>query len=96
MPITEKIIFKSLLKKGNRIQVPKLIRWQFKVETNQLLNVGVNDLNTQSGWQFFYSITRKDGRITIPLLIIRLLQDDESDITDHILEVTLEPGQTTE
>ena len=61
MPITEKITFKSVLQKGNRIQVPELIRWQFKVETNQLLNVGVNDLNTQSGWQFFYSKMRNDG-----------------------------------
>ena len=83
MPITEKITFKSVLQKGNRIHVPNLVRWQFKVETDQLLNVGVNDLNTQSGWQFFYSRMKKDGRILIPLLIIKLLQSDESDITAH-------------
>ena len=44
MPLTEKINFKTKLQKGNRIQVPQLIRWEFKAETNQLLNVGVNDL----------------------------------------------------
>jgi hypothetical protein len=96
MPITERINFKTMLQKGNKIQIPELIRGQFKVETNQLLNVGVNDLNTQCGWQFFFAKMSKDGRIRIPLLIIKLLQSDESSITGHILEVTLEPGQTTE
>jgi hypothetical protein len=96
MPITEKINFKTKLQIGNRIQVPKLIHWQFKAETNQLLNVGVNDIETQSGWQFFYTKMLKDGRIVIPQLIISLLQSDESHIAGHILEVTIEPGQTTE
>ena len=31
----------------------------------------------------------------IPLVIIKLLQTDESDITGHV-QVILEPGQTTE
>ncbi|MGA3112105.1 MAG: hypothetical protein ABSE15_08765, partial [Candidatus Bathyarchaeia archaeon] len=62
MPLTERINFKTKLQKGNRIQVPQLIRWQFKAETNQLLNVGINDLETQSGWQFFYTKMLKDGR----------------------------------
>ncbi|MGZ4851206.1 MAG: hypothetical protein ACXV2C_07495, partial [Candidatus Bathyarchaeia archaeon] len=61
-----------MLQKGNKIQVQELIRWQFKAETNQMLNVGLNDLNTQSGWQFFFAEMSKDGRIRIPLLIIRL------------------------
>jgi hypothetical protein len=95
-PLTEKVNFKSMLQRGNRIQVPELIRCQFKIETNQTLNVGVNDLNTQSGWQFFYAKMQKDGRILIPLLIIKLLKEDESDITGHILEATIEPGQTTQ
>jgi hypothetical protein len=62
--------------KGNRIQIPELIRWQFKVETNQMLNIGVNDQTTQSSWQFFYEKMKKDGRILIPLLIIKLLQEN--------------------
>jgi hypothetical protein len=96
MPITERIDFKTKLQKGNRIQVPQLIRWEFKVETNQLLYVGVNDLETQSGWQFFHTKMLKDGRIVIPTLIIQLLQTNESPITGHILEATIKPGQTTE
>ncbi len=94
MPINEKVSFKTMLQKGNRIQIPELIRGQFKVETNQMLNIGVNDQTTQSSWQFFYAKMKKDGRILIPLLIIKLLQENESKITGHILEVTIEPGQT--
>jgi hypothetical protein len=97
MPLTERVNFKTKLQKGNRIQVPQLLRWQFKIETNQLLNVGVNDLETRTGWQFFYTKMLKDGRIVVPLTIIHLLlQMEESPITGHILEVTLEPGQTTQ
>jgi hypothetical protein len=55
MSLTEKVTFKTLLQKGNKLQVPELIRLQFKIETNQVLNVGVNDLNVQSGWQFFFA-----------------------------------------
>jgi len=78
------------------MQVPDLIRSQFKMETNQVLNVGVNDLTLQSGWRFFYSKMSKDGRIYIPLLILTLLQDERSSLAGHILEVTLEAGQSLE
>ena len=99
MPLTTRVNFKTKLQRGNRIQVPQLIRCQFKLDTNQLLNVGVNDVETLSGWQFFYTKMLKDGRIVVPLLTISLLQrfqSDESPIAGHILEVSLEPGQTTE
>jgi hypothetical protein len=96
MPLTEKVTFKTLLQKGNKLQVPELIRLQFKIETNQVLNVGVNDLNVQSGWQFFFAKMGKDGRVRVPKLILTLLGEENSDLTGHILEVTLEPFQATQ
>lgn len=66
------------------------------METSQVLNVGVNDLSLQSGWRFFYSKMTKDGRIYIPKLILTLLQNEKSSLAGHILEVTLEPGQSLE
>jgi hypothetical protein len=66
------------------------------METNQVLNVGINDLTLQSGWRFFYSKMSKDGRIYIPQLILMLLQNEKSILAGHILEVTLEPGQSIE
>jgi hypothetical protein len=61
------------------------------MESNQVLNVGVNDLNIQSGWQFFCTKMGKDGRILIPKLILTLLQEENSELVGHIMEVTLEP-----
>jgi hypothetical protein len=42
MPLTVKVTFETLLEKGNRLQIPKLIQWQFKMEQNQVLRVGVS------------------------------------------------------
>ena len=95
MPLTEKITFKTQLQKGDKVQVPELIRCQFKMETNEILNVGVNDLNLQSGWQYFYAKMGKDNRIRLPRLTLKLLGEENSDLTGHILEVTLEPFETT-
>ena len=95
MTLTEKVTFKAFLQKGDRVQVPKLIRWQFKMESNQVLNVGVNDLNVQSGWQFFCAKMSNNGRVRVPKLILTLLGEENSDLTGHILEVTLEPFQAT-
>ena len=86
MPLTEKVTFKTLLQKGDRVQVPKLIRWQFIMETNQVLNVGVNDLNLQSGWQFFCAKMGKDGRVRVPKLVLTLLVEENLDLNGHILK----------
>ena len=93
MPLSEKVTFTAALQRRNRVVVPKLIRWQFRMETSQVLNVGVNDLNTQSDWHFFYARMSKDGRIYIPQLILTLLQEEDSSLAGHVLEVTLEPGR---
>jgi hypothetical protein len=42
MPLTGKVTFKAQLQKGNRIQVPKLIRWLHKLEPTQILKVTIN------------------------------------------------------
>ena len=55
MPLTKKVTFQSTLENCNKVQVPKLIRWQFKMENEQVLKVGVNALDLGQGWQFFYA-----------------------------------------
>ena len=68
MPLTQKVTFKTMLQRGNRVQVPKLVRWQFKMEPDQVLKVGVLAHNVWTGWQHFYGKMGKDGRITVPKL----------------------------
>ena len=93
MPLTRKVSFKTVLQKGNRVQVPKVVRWQFKMESEQVLKVTVNALNVWSGWETFYARMGKDGRITLPKLTRELLQDREQSLTGYVMEVVLEPGE---
>jgi hypothetical protein len=44
MPLTEKVAFTATLQSKNTVQIPKLIRWRFKMESGQALKVGVNSL----------------------------------------------------
>ena len=80
MVLTQKVSFKTVLQRGNRVQVPKLVRWQFKMETNQVLKVGVNAVNLWTGWQFFYAQMGKDGRILVPKLTLALMQAEKPNL----------------
>ena len=92
MPLTQKVKFKTVLQKGNRLQVPRLIRWQFKMETDQVLKVGVSRLGSWRPFQFFYAKMGKDGRIFIPELVLALFQDEKKQsLACSVFEVTLEP-----
>lgn len=92
MPLTEAITFKTRLQKGNRVQVPKLIRWSFKMETEQVLKVGVTAVNLWTGWQFFYAKMGRDGRIVVPKLALDLLRGENPNLAGYVMEVSLEPA----
>jgi len=49
LPLSEKVKFKTVLQKGNRIQIPKKVRWRFKMDTEQLLNVTVSAIDNYTG-----------------------------------------------
>ena len=67
-PLTAVVTFKTRLQKGNRAQVPKLIRWSFKMDNEQVLKASVTVVNVWTGWQFFYAKMGRDGRIVVPKL----------------------------
>jgi hypothetical protein len=92
VPLTEKVTFTSILQSKSTIQIPKVIRWRFKMESDQALKTGVNFLGLHKGWQFFYSKMRKDGRITVPKVVLTLFGDEETSLTGHALEVMIEPA----
>jgi len=92
MPLTEKVVFTATLQAASKIQVPKVIRWRFKMEVGQAIKVGVNFLELRKGWQFFYTKMRKDGRIAIPKLVLSLFVDENTALTGSVIEVTLEPA----
>jgi hypothetical protein len=91
MPLTQKVTFQTVLEKGNRVQIPKLIRMQFKMEHDQVLRAGINALDSGQGWHFFYTKMAKDGRIHINRLTVLILQGEKPNLTGYLLEITLEP-----
>jgi hypothetical protein len=96
MPLTQKVTFKTVLQRGSRVQVPKLVRWQFKMETDQVLKVGVgaHTLGIWREWESFYGKMGKDGRILIPKLTLALLRSESGkpDLAGYAMEVTIEPA----
>ena len=94
MPLTTRVSFEMLLEKGNRLQIPKLIQWQFKMEQNQVLRVGVSPKRIWGGGpKFFYAKMDKQGRILIPKLTLVLMANKENpNLEGYIFDVWLEPA----
>ena len=94
MPLTERVEFKARIQKGNRVQLPKLVRWRFKLETSQTLKVSGTIMNLFSGWETFYARMDKSGRITIPKLILKQFGSNRPDLnlTGAVMFVRLEPA----
>jgi len=94
VPLTERVDFKAVLQKGNRVQLPKLVRWRFKLESNQVLKVNVTAVNVFGGWETFYGKMDKSGRITIPKLVLKQVGSRRQDIslTGAVFMVQLEPA----
>jgi hypothetical protein len=96
--LTERVVFKARLQRGCRVSVPRLVRWRYKLESDQVLKITVSVIGDFSEqWEEFLGRMTKDGRITIPKLIVQLLkQENETQTLDNaIIEITLEPAETT-
>jgi hypothetical protein len=89
MPLTGRVTFKRPLEGCNKVQIPKIIRWQFKLEPDQILHVGICGLG--SGWEFFYAKMGKDGRIFIPKAVLFAAHGKEESLAGCLLDITLEP-----
>ena len=94
MPLTQPVSFKTMLQRGNRIQLPKVVRWKYKLEQNQLLRVSLTAVGFFCGWEAFYARMDKSGRVTVPKLTLALLRSQASgkpDLTGAVMDVRLEP-----
>lgn len=93
MPLTEKVDFKAVLQRGNRVQVPRLIRWQFKLEPDQVLQVTVED-EEASALETFYARMTRDGRLTIPKLTLKALREqcEKKSLVGYVLVIALKPA----
>jgi hypothetical protein len=93
MPLTEKVSFETMFEKGNKLQIPKLIVWQFKIDQNQVLKVTISPKHLYSVRKSFYAKTDKQGRITIPKITRTLMAKKENpNLEGYIFGVWLEPA----
>lgn len=92
LPLTQSVTFKTMLQKQNRLQVPLLVRWKFRLESSEVLRVTVNMAGMWGDEESFLARMLKDGRIVVPKLTLALLKDDESSVEGQVMEVTLEPA----
>jgi hypothetical protein len=98
LPLVGAVSFKAFLQKGNRVQVPKLVRWEFKLESTQVLRVTlkVETSHFTSVSESFYARISRDGRITVPLLALVLLRQRgkvDVDLVGRVFEVKIEPAE---
>ena len=54
LPLTRTVVFRTVLQKGHRFQVLRLIRWEFKMEPSQVLRVRVGLANDYHNEYFFW------------------------------------------
>jgi len=92
MPLTEKVSFKTRLQRGNRVQVPKIVRWRYKLETYQILEVTINPYCIWGSTQSFFARMSKDGRLVIPKLVLALSIQNRPNEKYYVMEVTLRPS----
>jgi len=93
VPLNRSVSFKSAVQEGNRVQVPRLIRSQFRLEPTQVLEVRICaaeriGVNVET----YYAKVREDGRLGIPKLVMKLCEIKAGDI----VEVTLSPPEADE
>ncbi len=91
MPLTEPIDIQTILEKGNRVQIPKII--QYKIESDQVLNVGLLPLNSHGRWHYFYAKMDKQGRIFVPKLTLEhLVKENNQNLVGYVFQVRLLPA----
>jgi hypothetical protein len=92
LPLTEKVAFQAMLQRGNRLQVPRVVRWRFKLENDQVLKVTVFCRGVSLMGEQYYATMSKDGRIVIPKLILAALARYNPSLEGYTFQVTVEPS----
>ena len=92
MPLTQRATFKAVLTKNKQLQVPKIVRDQFKLEATKTLKVTVSVVGILGAKETFFTRMYNDGRILVPKVPLSQLRRNEPSIEGFPLEVTLEPA----
>lgn len=83
MPLKFEEKFLAKLQKGNRVQIPVLVRWRHKLKPREVFKVQVAKSIIIPAT--FYGRLTRDGRLTIPKTVIQEIKAEPGDI----LKITL-------
>jgi hypothetical protein len=93
LPLNQSVTFKTKLQRQNRLQIPKLIRMKYKLETSEILKVTVAiQIGLSMGREIFFTKMYESGRIHVPDLTVALLSRDKQSIEGRAIEVKIEPA----
>ena len=90
MPLTHRVTFKVQMQNQNRFQIPKSVRWHYKLESSQMIKITLRVFNV-GFYESFLGKMLPDGRVTIPRIIIVQLLRVMPDLKSDFIEVYLEP-----
>ena len=94
VPLTERVSFRVVLRRRGRFQVPRVLRWRFKLEASQALSCRVRPVDSIAVEEEFFVHMRSDGRITVPKLTRALLARhlvEGSSLVGAFLRIDLSP-----
>ncbi len=80
MPLDKREEFLAKLQKGNRIQIPVLIRWKHKLKANEILDVSVEEYDGDLPEERFNAKLGSHGRFVIPKIIVAQLELNPKDV----------------
>ncbi len=74
MPLEKEENFLAKLQKGNRIQIPVVIRGMHKLKANEILGIEARSTKDAAYYRDFYAKVSNDGRFVIPKIIVEKLE----------------------
>jgi len=95
MPLKNFETFKTKLQRNNRLVVPKLLRWKYKIDAGELFRVSLKpvDAKVYGEKEEFFAKMSVDGRLTVPKINIQALESAEKvSLVGRAFEVTLYPA----
>lgn len=79
MPMLHDEEFLARLQRGNRVQIPVLVRWKHRLDAGEVLRVYIVNRKARRRGSF-YARVGKDGRFTIPRIIVEELEAEPGDV----------------
>jgi hypothetical protein len=90
LPLTQRVTFKVQLQNQNRFQIPKIVRWEYKLEPSQTMKITLRASNVGI-YENFLGRMLPDGRVTVPRIVIVEMQQTMPDLKSSFIEVELVP-----